>query len=76
MADQRWSALRRVGEAAGWLIDPGEVCLASCISAIMLIDSADAQHCCSFCNCSVESDCLHNAHTNSAPCIHCAFFCK
>ena len=26
MADHRWTALRRVGEAAGWLIDPGEVC--------------------------------------------------
>ena len=25
MADQRWTALRKVGEAAGWLVDPGEV---------------------------------------------------
>ena len=25
LADQRWTALSRVGEAAGWLIDPGEV---------------------------------------------------
>lgn len=39
MADQRWTALRRVGEAAGWLIDPGEVCWASSILMTRLIGS-------------------------------------
>ena len=25
LSDQRWTALRRIGEAAGWLVDPREV---------------------------------------------------
>ncbi|CAL5223260.1 g5744 [Coccomyxa viridis] len=29
LADQRWTAVSRVGEAAGWLIDPGEIVLGS-----------------------------------------------
>ena len=45
LADQRWTALRRVGEAAGWLIDPVEVslglglieCLAPCPLQLHLV---------------------------------------
>ena len=48
MADQRWTALRRVGEAAGWLIDPKEVCWGSSILAQILIDSVSGVQRCSF----------------------------
>jgi hypothetical protein len=24
--DERWAAMRRIGESAGWLLDPQEVC--------------------------------------------------